>query len=181
MNCRRVLQASVVCLIPFGFACSESEAKVATTDSTDATTSTTSITPTTSATTSTTIAEVTMAAFAAAADATCAEVFPKVMALEDSDGVGGQKQIGLGQVVREWAEQLAALTAPSDIAVAWAEATNLLRQSGVKLEESEAIALETGDPNAGGPAQSEALWDLQPRAAEIILELDIPFLVCTFG
>ena len=37
--------------------------------------------------------------FAAAADAVCIATVPKVNALEDPDGVGGNKALGLGRVV----------------------------------------------------------------------------------
>lgn len=133
----------------------------------------------TSATTSSSApVELSITEFAAAADAICIAVFPKVAALADPDGEGGQKPLGLGTVVRVWAEELAALAGPAEIAAAWAEATELLRQSGVKLEESEQLAA-TGDA-AAGDAQSEALWDLQSRASEIILGLEIPFRACSF-
>ena len=142
---------------------------------------TTSPIPTTSrSTTMTTVATTLMDDFVAAADVICAATFPKVLALSDPDGVGGQKQLGLGTVVREWAEALAGLTPPPDIAADWAEATELLRMSGVKLEQAEQSAA-SGDSAASGAAQSEALWSLQPQAAEIIIALDIPFRVCTFG
>ncbi len=135
---------------------------------------------TTTTTTTTTTAASLMADFVAAADAICAATFPKVLALSDPDGVGGQKQLGLGTVVREWVEELAGLTAPPEIAADWAEATELLRMSGVKLEEAEQLAA-SGDSDASGAAQSEALWALQAQAAEIILALHIPFHVCSFG
>ena len=54
-----------------------------------------------------------MSEFVVAAEAVCIATSPKVAALGDPDSVGGQKQLGLGKVVREWAEELAAITAPS--------------------------------------------------------------------
>jgi hypothetical protein len=114
--------------------------------------------------------------FAADADAVCMATFPKVNALEDPDGVGGNKQLGLGRVVRDWADDLAAITPPEPIADDWAKATALLRRSGVRLEDAERLAAE-GDPRSGA-AQSEALWSLQPQAAEIIARLEIPFKAC---
>ena len=159
---RRYLTYAVLAASALGTSCGESESTSATT------------------TTTTTIAATAMADFVAAADAICAATYPKVLALPDSDGVGGQKQLGLGTVVREWAEGLESLAAPPDIAADWAEATELLRRSGVKLEEAEQLAA-SGDDAASGAAQSEALWNLQAQAAEIIIALDIPFHVCLFG
>jgi hypothetical protein len=114
--------------------------------------------------------------FAAAADAVCIAIFPKVDALEDPDGEGGNKPLGLGRVVRGWADDLAAITAPDAIADDWVKATALLRRSGVRLEDAERLAGD-GDPRSGA-AQSEALWSLQPRAAKIIAGLEIPFKAC---
>lgn len=65
-----------------------------------------------------------------------------------------------------------------DIAADWAEATELLRLSGVKLEESERLEA-AGDPDAGA-AQDEALWSLQAKASELIVALKIPFQACSF-
>ncbi|MEQ1873517.1 MAG: hypothetical protein ABL953_07305 [Ilumatobacteraceae bacterium] len=138
-------------------------------------TSSASVAPAVSSTSS---APVTMDEFVAAADAACVLTWTKVAALDDPDGVGGQKQLGLGTIVREWAETLAAITAPLDIAADWAEAMELLRLSGVKLEESERLEA-AGDP-AAGEAQSEALWSLQAEASELIVALDIPFQACSF-
>lgn len=126
-----------------------------------------------------TTVDVAMADFVAAADAVCTATFPKVEALADPDGEGGQKPLGLGQVVREWAEDLAAVVAPHSVAAAWADAMELIRQSGVALEEAERLAA-TGAGDGGGAAQSEALWSLQAQAAEILLELNLPFRVCSF-
>ncbi len=160
----RHLTCAVLTVSVLGISCGDSE----------------STSPAAASTTTTTVATTPMDDFVAAADAICAATFPKVLALPDPDGVGGQKQLGLGTVVREWAEDLADIDEPPDIAADWAEATELLRMSGVKLEEAEQSAAR-GDSAASGAAQSEALWSLQPQAAEIIIALDIPFRVCTFG
>ncbi len=163
-----------------GLAVSVLGTSCAASESTTAAASTSTSTSITTSSTTTTIAPTAMADFVTAADAICAATWPKVLALTDPDGVGGQKQLGLGTVVREWAEALAGLVAPPDIAADWAEATELLRRSGVKLEEAEQLAA-SGDSGASGAAQSEALWSLQPSAAEMIIALHIPFRVCTFG
>lgn len=170
----RVVLAWLAGLGLFGAACGAREAdSVATTTS-----AITGNTPTAESTTTTT-AHTLLSDFIAAADAACVATFPRMMALSDPDGDGGQKQLGLGTVVREWAEELASITAPDEIADEWAAAVELLRQSGVKLEESEQL-YAAGDPGYEA-AQSEALWDLQPRASEIILALEIPFLACSFS
>jgi hypothetical protein len=132
---------------------------------------------TTSSTTSTTVRKVSPGEFAAAADAVCARTSTKVNALPDPDGVGGNKQLGLGRVVRGWADELAAITPPGAIAGDWAKATGLLRRSGTRLEDAERLAA-AGDAAGSGAAQSEALWSLQPAAAEIIGKLGVPFTIC---
>jgi hypothetical protein len=134
-------------------------------------------TSTTSTAVSTTTGSRSLAEFAAAADAVCIATFPKVNALPDPDGVGGNKQLGLGRVVRDWADGLAAITPPDAIADDWAKATGLLRRSGVRLDDAERLAAE-GAAAGSGAAHSEALWSLQARAAEIISELGIPFKAC---
>ena len=119
-----------------------------------------------------------MKKFAAAADAACYRSALKVNALPDPDGEGGgQKQLGLGPVVITWADELAAIPAPEAIAAKWTEATGLLRQSGVRLQDAEDLA-NAGDLEGSGAAQSEALWSLQPQAAEIIAALHAPFKAC---
>lgn len=137
---------------------------------------TTAATSTTIPVTSTTARKVSPAEFAAAADAVCIRTWTKVNALKDPDGVGGNKQLGLGRVVRGWADELAAIKPPDAIAGDWAKATGLLRRSGVRLEDAERLAA-AGDA-ASGAAQSEALWSLQPAAAEIIGKLGVPFKAC---
>jgi hypothetical protein len=118
-----------------------------------------------------------LAEFAAAADAVCVGTSAKVNALHDPDGVGGHKQLGLGRVVRGWADELAALTAPAAIANDWMKATDLLRRSGTRLDDAERLAA-AGDSAGSGAAQSEALWSLQPAAGEIIGKLGAPFKAC---
>lgn len=120
--------------------------------------------------------EMTMTAFVAAADKVCAAAAPKVMALSDPDGVGGNKALGLGTVVQDWADELASLNPPGPLAKDWSRAIALLHKSGVRLDDAERYAAE-GDPRSGA-AQSEALWGLQAEAAEIILDLEAPFMVC---
>lgn len=117
-----------------------------------------------------------MAEFAAAADEVCISTWAKTAALVDPDGDGGNKPLGLGGVVRQWADDLAAIVPPSAIVADWANATDLLRRSGVRLDDAERFAA-VGDPRAEG-AQNEALWELQPAAAEIITGLGIPFKAC---
>jgi hypothetical protein len=131
---------------------------------------------TTTAAASTTSLSTSMATFVAAADEICLAAAPKVMALSDPDGVGGEKALGLGTVVQDWADELAALTPPEDIAEDWSKAIALLHKSGVRLNDSERYAA-AGDPRSG-EAQSEALWGLQAEAGEIILGLKVPFKAC---
>ena len=85
--------------------------------------------------------------------------------------------MGLGVVVRQWAEDLAALTPPESIAADWAKAMRLIRRSGIRLEDAERLAA-AGDAAGSGAAQSEALWSLQPAGAEIISKLGVPFKAC---
>lgn len=116
-------------------------------------------------------------AFAAAADKICLATAPKIAALSDSDGEGGQKQTGIGVVVEQWGEELGALEAPAEIADQWAEATGLLAGSGRKLTEAEELAA-AGDPKGSENAQNQALFELQPKAAEIASGLGVPFQGC---
>jgi hypothetical protein len=132
---------------------------------------------TTSSTTSTTVRKMSLADFAAAADAVCVRTSVKVNALQDPDGVGGNKQLGLGRVVRVWADELAAITAPPAVAKDWVKATELLRRSGTRLDDAERLA-GAGDAAGSGAAQSEALWSMQPAVAEIIGRLGAPFKAC---
>jgi hypothetical protein len=125
---------------------------------------------------STTVDRALMAEFAAAADKVCIAHWAKTVALVDPDGDGGNKPVGLGRVVRKWADDLAAIVPPSAIAAEWAKATDLLRQSGVRLDDAERFAAD-GDPRAES-AQNEALWELQPAAAEILAGLGVPFEAC---
>ncbi len=117
-----------------------------------------------------------MAEFAEAADKVCIANWAKMAALVDPDGDGGNKPVGLGGRVRQWADDLAAIVPPSAIATEWAKATDLLRRSGVRLDDAERFAA-VGDPRAES-AQDEALWELQPAAAEIITGLGVPFTAC---
>ncbi len=116
-------------------------------------------------------------AFAAAADNICRATAPKIAALSDPDGEGGQKQSGIGAVVEQWGEELGALEAPANIAGRWAEATGLLAESGRKLTESEGLAA-AGDAKGSENAQNQALFELQSKAAEIVAGLGIPFEGC---
>ena len=131
----------------------------------------------TTTTTPTTVRKISLTEFAAAADAVCVRTSVKVNALQDPDGVGGHKQSGLGRVVRGWADELAAIPAPAAVAVEWVKATDLLRRSGTRLDDAEGLAA-AGDAAGSGAAQSEALWSLQPAAAEIIVRLGVPFKAC---
>ena len=116
-------------------------------------------------------------AFAAAADKICLATAPKIAALSDPDGEGGQKQTGIGVVVEQWGEELGALEAPAEIADQWAEVTGLLAGSGRKLTEAEELAA-AGDPKGSENAQNQALFELQPKAAEIASGLGVPFQGC---
>jgi hypothetical protein len=136
----------------------------------------TSRTQATHATPPTTRDSVSIAEFAEAADKVCIATWAKTAALVDPDGEGGNKPLGLGGVVRQWADDLAAIVPPSAIAADWVTATDLLRRSGERLDDAERFAA-VGDPRSG-EAQSEALWELQPAAAEIITSLGVSFKAC---
>ena len=127
--------------------------------------------------TSTTTGRLSLAAFAAEADAACLRTFVKVNALPDPDGQGGQKKPGLGRVVVSWADELAAIQPPEAVAAKWTKAMGLLRQSGVRLQDAERLAA-AGDTDGSNAAQDEALWTLQPQAAEIVAALKAPFQLC---
>ena len=116
-------------------------------------------------------------AFAAAADKICLATAPKIAALSDPDGEGGQKQTGIGAVVEQWGEELGALEAPAEIADQWAEATGLLAGSGRKLTEAEELAA-AGDAKRSENAQNQALFELQAKAAEIASGLGVAFQGC---
>lgn len=109
------------------------------------------------------------AEFIAAADRICADVASRFVELDDPDGEGGAKPIGLGGFVRDWATELRTLTAPASVADDWLAALDLLEESADKLDQAEA-----GDV----AAQSEALFDLQARAQQHIDAMGVPFEVC---
>jgi len=109
------------------------------------------------------------AEFVTQADRICAEVASQFGELADPDGEGGASPLGLGGFFRDWVAQLRALEPPPAVADDWHSALDLLDQSADKLDDAEA-----GDEDA----QSEALFDLQPRAHEHIDAMDVPFNVC---
>lgn len=74
------------------------------------------------------------------------------------------------------ADKICLATAPK-IADQWAEATGLLAGSGRKLTEAEELAA-AGDPKGSENAQNQALFELQPKAAEIASGLGVPFQGC---
>lgn len=114
-------------------------------------------------------AELPQAEFVAAADRICAEVASRFDELDDPDGEGGAKPIGLGGFVRNWVIELRTLAAPGAVADDWRAALDLLEESADKLDQAEA-----GDE----AAQSEALFDLQARAQQHIDAMGVPFEVC---
>jgi hypothetical protein len=118
-----------------------------------------------------------LSAFAAEADAVCSGMPARFEGLSDPDGDGGLKPIGLGRVVSEVFTELGAVRPPPAHAAAWDEAIGLLVESGRRITESEELAA-AGDEVASDEAQSEALWELQPQAHELLARIGAPFEVC---
>lgn len=118
-----------------------------------------------------------LVAFAAEADLVCSGMTERFKGLTDPDGEGGQKPIGLGRVVSEVFAELGAVRPPADHSATWDQAIGLLIDSGRRLTESEELAA-AGNEAASEAAQSEALFELQPKAHELITEIGAPFKVC---
>jgi hypothetical protein len=118
-----------------------------------------------------------LTAFAAKVDAACVRSWARVGALEDPDGEGGQKPLGLGAAMKAWVADMAAVDAPDVIADTWGRALQLLRRAGQRLVDAERLAAQ-GRSAASGEAQSEALWSVEARAAKIIAKLHVPFRAC---
>lgn len=115
--------------------------------------------------------------FAAEADEVCRSHLPRFEALEDPDGDGGQKPLGLGREVESLFRELGAVRPPARHAAAWDEGIALLVESGRLLAQAEERAA-AGDTAAADELQSEALFDRQPRAHELIDALNAPFNAC---
>lgn len=107
--------------------------------------------------------------FVRRADQICAQVASRFGELEDPDGQGGAKPIGLGGFIRDWVDDLRTLAPPAAIADDWNTALDLLEESGDKLDEA-----EEGDESA----QDEALFDLQARAQQHIDAMGVEFERC---
>jgi hypothetical protein len=118
-----------------------------------------------------------MAAFADKVDVACVRSAVNVSQLDDPDGNGGQKPLGLGAAMQAWVADMARVVAPRSIATDWRHALRLLRRAGQRLEDAERFAAD-GRAEESGKAQSEALWSLEPRATKIITRLRIPFRFC---
>jgi hypothetical protein len=118
-----------------------------------------------------------LAAFADKVDVACVRSAGRVMELDDPDGVGGEKPLGLGAVMQTWVADMARVVAPPSIAADWRRALRLLRRAGERLDDAERLAAQ-GRGAESGEAQSEALWSLEARAAKIIAKLRIPFRIC---
>jgi hypothetical protein len=118
-----------------------------------------------------------LTAFADKLDVTCLRSAARVMQLDDPDGVGGEKPLGLGSAMQVWVADMARVAAPESIAPAWRRALSLLRRAGRRLDDAERLAAQ-GRAEESGNAQGEALWSLEARAAKIIARLRIPFRVC---
>jgi len=119
--------------------------------------------------TTTALAPLTRAEFVAQADAICLETSSHFAELEDPDGVGGAKPLGLGTFMRDWVADLRTLPPPTAVAADWNAGLDLLVQAADALDRAEA-----GDPEA----QSDALWNLEPEAGEHFIATGLPFHVC---
>lgn len=118
-----------------------------------------------------------LAAFAARADDVCARMPARFERLTDPDGDGGQKPLGLGRVVEEVFTELGAVRPPAPHAAVWDDAMDLLVQSGRMLSKAEELAA-AGDDAGSENAQTEALFQLQSQANELIAQIGAPFKVC---
>lgn len=115
------------------------------------------------------------AEFIRQADALCEARAERFGELEDPDGEGGAKPLGLGDFVIDWAQELQALEPPPADARVMERALAHLERSGELLNESEA-ADRDGESDAAESAQSEALFVEQPKAQKLIG--DYGFHVC---
>jgi hypothetical protein len=118
-----------------------------------------------------------LASFADVVDVACLRSGARVVRLEDPDGVGGQKPLGLGGAMQTWVADMSRVVAPPSIAKDWRRALTLLRRAGQRLDDAERLAAE-GRARESGAAQNEAPWSLEPRAVKIIAKLRIPFRIC---
>jgi hypothetical protein len=118
-----------------------------------------------------------LASFADKVDVACLRSAANVAQLDDPDGNGGQKPLGLGTAMQTWVADMARVAAPRSIAADWKRGLRLLRRAGERLEDAERFAAD-GRAEESGKAQSEALWSLEPRAMKIITKLRIPFRIC---
>jgi hypothetical protein len=114
-------------------------------------------------------APLTPEAFTALADVICMATASRFGELEDPDGVGGAKPLGLGTFMRDWTADLRTLPPPATVAEDWNAGLDLLDRAANALDRAEA-----GDPDA----QSEALWALEPRAQRHFRATGLPFQVC---
>ena len=115
--------------------------------------------------------------FAADADAVCRSHLSRFEALHDPDGDGGQKPLGLGREVEALFAELGTVRPPARYASAWDDGIALLVESGRLLIQAEERAA-AGDTAAADDLQSQALFDHQPRAHELIDPIGAPFKVC---
>jgi hypothetical protein len=110
------------------------------------------------------------AEFMARADRICLETSRHFDELPDP--VGGAKPVGLGTFMRTWVTKLRVPTPPRAVAGDWKAGLDLLERAADKLDDAEA-----GDPEA----QSEALWNLEPRAHKHFNAMHVPFRICFVG
>ena len=107
------------------------------------------------------------AEFVAHADRICLESSSHFAELPEP--VGGAKPVGLGAFMRTWVAKLRVPKPPRAVVDDWKAGLDLLERAADKLDDAEA-----GDPEA----QSEALWNLEPRAHRHINAMHLPFRVC---
>jgi hypothetical protein len=109
------------------------------------------------------------AEFVTQADAICLETSSHFSELEDPDGVGGAKPLGLGAFMRDWVDDLRTLTPPTAVAEDWTAGLDLVVEAADALDRA-----ENGDPEA----QSEALWSLEAQAQQRFIATGLPFHFC---
>lgn len=143
----------------------------------DSDTDTSSSTTTSAQQTATDPSDPAFTAFATGADQVCSTMPARFEELTDPDGEGGLKPVGLGRVVSEVFIELGAVRPPAEHTTTWDEAIGLLIESGRRLTDAEELAA-AGDEAAADAAQSEALFELQPRAHELLAEIGAPFELC---
>lgn len=114
-------------------------------------------------------------AYAEAADAVCLSYLPRFESLPTGDDPS--RPLGMGALMRDVADELAALPAPPEVADDLASALEAFGALGDLHAEAEALAA-AGDLEAAGEVDGEASWERSPAVMQQIASLGVPFEVC---